>query len=351
MRISVLIPAYHAGERLLRGLRHLAAQTRLPEEVVIILSDPADTETPALLLAAQAEAGAGRWPWSMTLLRPPRRVHYGAAVNLGFAAATGEELVVLNDDTEAEPGFLSALAEARQRHGLALLQPRILLLDAPGHLDNAGHGLFFDGFNWARGREAPDAGTGRFAQPGTVGAVSGAAFWLPRAVLDAVGGFDESLEAFGEDVDLSLRAVRRGIPLRYVPEARIRHALGASYGRYGARKVFLVERNRVRVAARSLPLSALASQPLWTVARWGGLAVGAAVGRGWGVRLGTRARLAAVVGTAAGLRHLPDAWQKRRMDAEYWQVGEGGMWRHLLRERVRLSDLLRPPPTRAGEAP
>ena len=57
---------------------------------------------------------------------------------------------------------------------------------------------------------------------------------LTRELLEAVGPFDEDLEAFGEDVDLSLRARRRGFPLRYVPEARIEHALGRCIGRRGA---------------------------------------------------------------------------------------------------------------------
>ena len=51
---------------------------------------------------------------------------------------------------------------------------------------------------------------------------------LTREVIEAVGAFDEDLEAFGEDVDLSLRARRRGFPLRYVPEARVEEAIEIS---------------------------------------------------------------------------------------------------------------------------
>jgi len=174
--------------------------------------------------------------------------------------------------------------------------------------------------------------------------VSGAAFLLPRAVVAAIGPFDSSLEAFGEDVDLSLRAVRRGFGLRYVPSARIEHALGSSYGRYGARKVYLVERNRVRVALRSLPATAVASMPLWTLLRWVTLSAAAAGGRGWGARLGPAAQLAVLAGAADGLRFLPDALAKRRRDAAHWERGERAMWAHLLRERVRARDLFRGQP-------
>ena len=332
MRVSVIIPTFIGGALLERCLAALALQTRLPDEVVVVVSNPEDTTV----------SDALRWPFPLRVRRMTRRAHYGAAVNAGMGAAGGDELIILNDDTRPRPQFLAALVAARQAGGLAIYQPRILLMASPERIDNVGHGLFFDGFNWARGREALDGAP--YDADGTVGAVSGAAFLLPRAVLDAIGPFDTSLEAFGEDVDLSLRAVRQGFVLRYVPEARIEHALGSSYGRYGARKVYLVERNRVRVAVRSLPASALATLPLWTVLRWAGLTAAAASGRGWGARLGPAAQAAVLLGAADGLRFLPDALRKRRQDAAHWSRGELAMWGHLLQERVRARDLFRGQP-------
>lgn len=329
MGLSVIIPTYRGGALLAQCLGALAGQHRLPDEVVVVVSNPEDTTVSA----------RQRWPYRLRVRRMSRRAHYGAAVNAGMGAAREDDFVILNDDTRPHPGFLAALAAARAAGGVAVYQPRILLMAEPGRLDNVGHGLFLDGFNWARGREARD-GAG-FDEACTVGAVSGAAFLLPREVVDAIGVFDDSLEAFGEDVDLSLRAVRRGFGLRYVPDARIEHALGSSYGRYGARKVYLVERNRVRAAVRSLPATAVATLPVWTLLRWVTLAAAAKAGRGWGARLGPAAQAAVLAGAVDGLRFVPDALRKRRQDAAHWQRGEREMWAHLLRERVRLQDLLR----------
>ncbi len=328
MSLSVIIPTVKVGALLDRCLRALARQSHLPDEVIVVIAHP---DSPDVM--------EGDWPWSLRIRRCVSPSHYGEAVNIGLAMAHGEGLVILNDDTRPRSGFLAGLHAAWSRHGLALYQPRIHLLASPERLDNVGHGLFFDGFNWARGREAADGAD--YDNEGTVGAISGAAFLLPRQALDALGGFDTSLEAFGEDVDLSLRAVRRGIPLRYVPEARIEHALGASYGRYSARKLFLIERNRVRVAVRSLPASAVLGLPLWTGLRWATMASATAAGRGWGTEVGGAARIAAIGGALAGIVHLPDAVRKRRADAGSWQRGEIAMWRHLISERVRLQDLLR----------
>jgi len=325
---DVIVATYLGGPTLTRCLDALAAQTRPPDAVHLVVSNP-DDPTGDLPQS---------WPWPLHIHRSPRRLHYGAAINVGAAASTADDLLVLNDDTRAEPGFVAALRAARAENGEAFYQPRILL-GAGETLDNVGHGLFPDGFNWARGREAPDRG---YAEAGTVGAVSGAAFYVPRGLVDRLGGFDETLVAYGEDVDLSLRAVRRGVPLRYVPGARIAHELGGSYGRYGAKKVFLIERNRVRAAVRSLPITAVVTLPMWTAARWACFAGAAAAGRGWGARVGIAGQVAAVVGAAAGVAYVPDALLKRRSDAQHWERGEVAMWRHLVKERVHLRDVWRP---------
>jgi GT2 family glycosyltransferase len=47
----------------------------------------------------------------------------------------------------------------------------------------------------------------------------------PRAVLERVGGFDESIRAFGEDVDLAWRAKAAGAGHLAVPEMRVYHGI------------------------------------------------------------------------------------------------------------------------------
>jgi len=329
--LATVVVTHRGGELLNTCLEALLPQLEPQDAVAVAVS------------ARPGEAdvrGVPRDP-RLELLQLPENVGFARAANAGLDAALVNGVagvLLLNDDTRPLPGFVAALRGALAEPGI--YQPRILLSDGTGRLDNVGHGLFPDGFNWARGREDDDGAD--YDTPREVGSCSGAAILLSREVLEGVGTFDEDLEAFGEDVDLSLRARRQGFPLRYVPAARIEHVLGATYGRYGARKVFLVERNRVRAAARSLPLSAVATMPVWTAARLAGLAVASAAGRSWGARVeATSAAPAAVAGILAGLMHLPDALRKRRADAADWKLGEREMWAHLLRNRVRAKDVLR----------
>jgi GT2 family glycosyltransferase len=295
----------------------LQAQLPPPDEILVVVSNAAHVPLPDGVRA----------------LHDGRPRHYGAAVNLGARQARGEHLLVLNDDTVARPGAIAALAEAAAPG--VLLQPRILLTDPAGHLDNVGHGLCPDGHNLARGRGRRD-GAG-WDLPGRLGAISGAAFQADRATFLARCGFDEDLGPFGEDLDLSLRWVRAGGYLSHVPAAAFEHELGASYGRASRRKVYLVERNRLRAAARSLPVAALALSPITTPARWALMALAAGMDRGAEVPPGSS--LFALAGAAAGLLSLPEALGKRRRDAPGWARGEGAMLAHLLRNRASLADL------------
>ncbi|MEC7239913.1 MAG: glycosyltransferase family 2 protein [Myxococcota bacterium] len=321
--LSIVVISHLGGDLLARCVESLRPQLREGDELEVLIS---------------AEVGeASLQGLDLEVVHLGRNVGFAKAANVGFFRSIHPWILLLNDDTLAEPGFLDALREAAVEPGL--YQPKILLADGSGRLDNIGHGLFPDGSNWARGRRAPDSE--RYSQAQDIGACSGAAMLVSREVLSTVGSFDGDLEAFGEDVDLSLRARRAGFPIRSVPEARIQHHLGASYGRYAPKKLFLVERNRFRAAVRSLPASALMTMPLWTSLRLAGLSLASVNNRGYASGVGKRAALATAGGLLAGIACLPDALRKRREDAQGWKVSEGQMWSILLRNRIRVGDVLR----------
>jgi len=305
----------------------LRAQTLQLARIVIAVSHSDRVELPS---------GA-----DLHIVRQPTPSGFAPTANLGLRTITSGAVIVLNDDTEADPDFVAALARARATHGPGIYQPRIVLADSSDgveRIDNTGHRLFFDGFNLARERGVPLVqSTGPAC--GEVGAFSGAAVYLDRAVLDATGGFDADLSAFGEDLDLSLRARRCGFRIRFVEDALIRHALGASYGRTGPRKVFLIERNRTRAALRSLPSGALATLPIWTGLRLAAMGSAAVLGRGAGAGVGLKGTAAALLGGLAGLAGSPQAIGKRLADRPHWTASDREMWRHMLRHHARPEDV------------
>ncbi len=315
-RVSAIVVT-HAGGRLLEeNLASLAAQRVRVDETLVVVSN-----------RRMAIEGA-------PALQLHNNVGYARAANAGVRETSGE-ILLLNDDTRLDPGCIAALHAAWR--GAGVYQPRIRLADGSGRLDNLGHGFFPDGAVWARGRNGPD----RDELPGSPGGFSGAAVLIARSLWTALGGFDERFGSFGEDVDLSLRMLRRGVRVTAVPGAVVEHHLGATWGRVSAEKLRLIERNRVRAAVRSLPLSALLALPALTAARYAAFAALAATGKGPGDKVGLVAQLSAVRGMVEGALDAPSYWRERQADASTWSVGELEMLRTLWGTRARWEDVSR----------
>lgn len=96
--MAVLIPTYRRPADLARCLLALQAQSRRPDQVVIVARED-DYETRALL--------AGRWPEPLSLqVVPTEAPGQVAALNAGLRAATGDIISILDDDTAPWPDWL-----------------------------------------------------------------------------------------------------------------------------------------------------------------------------------------------------------------------------------------------------
>lgn len=182
---------------------------------------------------------------ALRALDGPRLVETG--VNGGFSAAVNrclaeadpaaDVVVVLNSDTQVEPGALDALARAARRDGVGLAAP--LLLDRDGHLQCSA----FDRYptlwtTWAtlclpfasvrmRLRRSPRPVAGLSEAAHRAGAraehVTGAAMAFRRAAWDAVGPFDERYFLYFEETEWQRRLRDAGWDVALVPEARMLH--------------------------------------------------------------------------------------------------------------------------------
>ncbi len=317
----MVVVTHHADHLVEACLRSIRTQDRQPDAVVVVVSNtPRDVSLQGL---------PGR------VLQLGQNVAYARAVHAGADAFPGYHLLVLNDDTWLAPGCIASLAAAWS--GPAVYLPCIWLADGSGRIDNLGHGFFPDGAVWARGR------AGTQVPDGVPGGLSGAAVLIARPIWDELRGFDLRLESFGEDVDFSLRLLRRALRLVAVPTAGVYHHLGATHGRDSTVKVKNIEKNRVRAAVRSLPATALLTLPLWTAGRYGLYWVLARRGRGPALKLPPGLGRAALAGLFLGLVEAPQWWQERVLERESWERGELDMWRELWRGRVAWEDLCRSP--------
>lgn len=244
MRVSVVVPVWN-GVRWLPGLvASLRAQTLAPLEVLAV--DNGSTDASRAWLAEQAP--------EVRVLEQGKNTGFAAAANRGIQAAGGEAVALVNTDVELEPGWLErALASLAADEDVASVATKLVDLADPAVLYDAGDVLRRDGVCEQRGRHRRD--DGRWDEPGEVfAACAGAALYRRDAVL-AVGGFDERLFMYLEDVDLGVRLRLAGWRCAWEPRAVARHAGEGSAAEGPSRSAVLwAERNTLLLAARYFPL-------------------------------------------------------------------------------------------------
>jgi N-acetylglucosaminyl-diphospho-decaprenol L-rhamnosyltransferase len=173
-----------------------------------------------------------RFP-DVSVLELERNVGFGAAVNAGARAGDGDVLVLVNDDVELERGALAALLEPLEAERVGMVAG---LSTIPGTDLVDGFGIELDvtlaAYNRLRHRRPDDV-------PGALLGPSGGLAAYRRRAFEEVGGFDERLFAYGEDVDLALRLRLAAWEAAAEPTARGVHLGGASFGVDSPRQRFL----------------------------------------------------------------------------------------------------------------
>lgn len=290
---SVVIPNWNGLAHLPTCLEALRAQTYPRLEVIVV--DNGSTDGSQGYITRE-------YP-EVRLLALDRNLGLTGGNNLGFRAAQGEILVSLNNDTEAEPGFVESLATALINHPEAgMATAKLRLFDRRDTIHSAGDGYGVDGIPFNRGVWQRDEG--QFDQPGWIFGGCGGATAYRRAMLDQVGMFDESFFMYCEDVDLNWRSQLAGWKCWYAPGAVVYHKLSAS----GAGPVasYYTGRNTVWVIAKNYPGALV--RKYWTRilrAQW---AISYDAVRAWRGRA-ARARLR---GQLAGFLGWPRMIGKRR---------------------------------------
>lgn len=293
LRASLVIPTYNGLHLLRPCLDAIARQTRAPDETLVV--DDASTDGTAAMLARE-------YPWVRTIPLVHNRGFVGAA-NAGIGAAAGDVVVLLNNDSEAEPGWLSALVAPLERDpSIGSCASKLLLFDRRDHLHTAGDGYSTGGVPVNRGAWSRDDGRFDVEEP-VFGACAGAAAYR-AALLRELGGFDPWLIAYCEDTDLNWRAQLRGYRCLFVPQARVYHRISASSG--GVRPSYYCGRNFLLVLASDVPGPILRRH--WRAIVWAQGAIVLEALR----HVREPAARARLRGVAAGLRALPAALRRRR---------------------------------------
>lgn len=211
--LTVVIPTYNGKERLQRCLESLALQTR-PPDAVIVVDDASTDGTAEMIESLDTDA---------RVVALERNSGFCVAVNRGVALAETDAVMTLNDDMTLAPECLALLMAAWDPG--RIVGPLVVFAEAPEIVYAAGDRLLPNGRPESMGFREPVA-----ALPfsGPVASITAGAAVYPRALLAAVGGFDEGFVAYFDDMDVGLRARWVGVEPVLVPDAIALHEGGAS---------------------------------------------------------------------------------------------------------------------------
>jgi GT2 family glycosyltransferase len=230
--VSAIVVTQRGGPLLDACLGSLSAALAPLDAEVIVVDNSADgLDLPSTRVLAQG-----------------RNLGFAGGVVAGMEAAAGEWVLLVNDDAELEPGAAVALLGATGSAEVGSACGQVRFHARRDTINTAGLVIDRLGVAYDRLAGAPAV------EGGPVEEVFGASACVAlyrRAMLDAIGGFDASFFAFGEDADVAWRARIAGWSCVYVPASVAYHHGSVTAGEASAGKYFLVGRNRMRLLARN----------------------------------------------------------------------------------------------------
>jgi GT2 family glycosyltransferase len=243
--LSIVIVNYRSRAALTECLGSLDVDTGgIAKETVVVDNESTDDATAAI----QRD-----FPRVRTIANA-ENLGFARAVNQGIAATTGRYVLLVNPDCFIERGSIPAMLGYLRGHPrTGMVGPRMVGRD--GRLQYSARGFpdhltfLFNRYSiltrlfprnpWSRRYLLSDWD---HASLRPVDWLSGACMLVRRTAIDEVGPMDEAFFMFNEDVDWCRRMKTAGWDVVYVPEAMVRHDIGASRKKVPAK--IILERHR-----------------------------------------------------------------------------------------------------------
>lgn len=224
--VSILIPNKDHRDDLRRCVDSILARTSYPRfEIIIIENNSTEDETFRYYGELEKDK-------RIRVIRREGAFNYSALNNLGVREAKGEQILLLNNDTEVlSPDWLQEMLMYTQREDVGAAGAKLLYPDGTVQHAGIGIGILLAAGHWHRGLPGNSSGYyGRLRYSQNVSAVTGACMMIPRRVYEAVGGLDETFPVMFNDLDLCLKIRRAGYLIVWTPFAELTHFESRSRG-------------------------------------------------------------------------------------------------------------------------
>ena len=224
--VSILIPNKDHRDDLKRCIDSILDKTTYENyEIIVIENNSTDPQTFEYYEELKQNP-------KITVITYDRPFNHSAVNNLGAKQAKGEQLLLLNNDTEVlSPDWLQEMLMYAQRNDVGAVGAKLYYPD--GTIQHAGIGIGIKMLAGHYHRNFPKDSPGYFGRltyAQNMSAVTAACMMIPRRVYEQLNGLDESFSIVFNDVDLCLRIREANYLIVWTPWAELIHYESKSRG-------------------------------------------------------------------------------------------------------------------------
>ena len=246
-RLAIVVLNWNGAEDTLALLRTLD-RCRRPEgwSASVMVVDNGSGDGSAARIAAEFPR--------VELLALPANLRFAGGNNQGVKralAAGADAVMLLNNDTEADPALLERLLIALDQNPEAGAAAPLIYFAAPSQRIWYAGGRCVPALGWSAHRGLRTLDRGQYRSIERTGYLTGCCLLARREAWERIGLLDERYYIYAEDADWCLRARRLGLPLLFVPTARLWHKVSASAGNQSAWKIYQRLRANFTLFARN----------------------------------------------------------------------------------------------------
>jgi GT2 family glycosyltransferase len=209
VKISIIIVTYNSIRDIDNCLKSISEQTIQPFEIIVV--DNKSTDNTVLHIQTI-------YPYVHLIINETND-GYGKANNLGVKHALGDYIVILNPDTIASETWLEELVKPLLTEEKIITTSKILTYDG-GMINTCGNIIHFTGLGFTRGYGLKSTSYNDYEY---VNEVSGCSFAVSKKDFFDIGGFDDQIFLYHDDIDFSLRAHLKNFKKLYVPNSIVKH--------------------------------------------------------------------------------------------------------------------------------
>lgn len=237
--VSIIIPSFNSRKFIRKTLESVLKTSYKRFEIIIVDNGSTDGSGDFLMKTYRRVT-------NVKVIKLKRNTFFTGGCNSGAKIAKGKKLVFLNSDCVVSRNWLTELVSCALSNPKTIIQPKILRFDDQNIIDNVGgrYSIFGLGRGIGKGREENS-----FNQNMKIDYANGTCFLIDSLLFRKVDGFDNWFKFHYEDVDLCLRAEKKGVKSYFCHKSRIFHKVSLTFKSNIPKETFLlhIRKNRLMV--------------------------------------------------------------------------------------------------------